>query len=141
MKQYTFDEMINRTSLIPSMLAETILEKANYRLDIYRDFILSCDKRVLDHYNNNEDFRKKLTNSKSRREILKGFILHWLRAFNKNENQYLVSIGYAVEVSFCGNCDQFHKVEYYGDCRNNAERFSDVEDAMKRLNKKVIEVD
>ena len=46
-----------------------------------------------------------------------------------------------VEVTHCGFCEEFHRVDYFGDCRNNNERFVDLEDAEKRLSPStVIEV-
>lgn len=41
----------------------------------------------------------------------------------------------AVAIEECGCCDQYHRVAFYGDCRNDNERFADPEDAEQRLGK------
>lgn len=46
----------------------------------------------------------------------------------------------AVEIVECGCCNQYHRAAYHGDCRNDAERFADPEDAEKRLGKPTLEV-
>jgi len=46
-----------------------------------------------------------------------------------------------VPVIRCGVCDCYHRVAYHGDCRNDAERFADLEDSAKRLGKPIEEVD
>jgi len=45
-----------------------------------------------------------------------------------------------VRIIQCGCCDHWHRANYFGDCRNDAERFDDMEDAANRLGKPVIEV-
>ncbi len=139
MKQYTFQEMTSRTSLLPFLAAETILEKANLSLEVYQDFIQSCNIRALAHYNNNEDFRKNLDSGRGR-DTLYMFIPHWLEAYNKNPQQYLINVGYLIQIIRCGLCEGLHRVDYYGDCRNNQERFIDVMSAEKKLGNKVLEV-
>lgn len=44
-----------------------------------------------------------------------------------------------VEVIECGCCGEYHRLAYTGDCRDDAERFTDLEDAAERLGK-VVEV-
>ncbi len=34
----------------------------------------------------------------------------------------------AIKIIECGCCNQYHRVSYYGDCRNNEERFADPKD-------------
>lgn len=46
-----------------------------------------------------------------------------------------------VKIIECGGCSHWHRVDYHGDCRNDAERFADPEDAAKRLGRPVVEVD
>ena len=46
-----------------------------------------------------------------------------------------------VEVVWCSTCYNLHRLDYNGDCRNNAESFSSVDDAERRLGKHVIEVE
>lgn len=45
-----------------------------------------------------------------------------------------------VKVEHCGQCEHFHRVEYRGDCRNDAERFTDAAEAGHRLCKPVKDV-
>lgn len=45
-----------------------------------------------------------------------------------------------IRIIRCGCCDHWHRVDYFGDCRNDAERFDDMEDAANRLGLPVIEV-
>lgn len=46
-----------------------------------------------------------------------------------------------VHVVECGCCGCWHRQEYDGDCRNDAERFGSPEDAATRLGKRVVEVE
>ena len=46
----------------------------------------------------------------------------------------------AVMVIECGCCGNYHRFIYHGDCRDDSERFNDLEDAEKRLNMPVLEV-
>ena len=41
----------------------------------------------------------------------------------------------------CGCCDSYHRLDYHGDCRNDAERFADLDDAYNRLGCPVVEVE
>lgn len=41
----------------------------------------------------------------------------------------------------CGCCGAFHRVSYLGDCRNDAERFTDAKDAAARLGCRVVVVE
>jgi len=41
----------------------------------------------------------------------------------------------------CGCCGSFHRFAFRGDCRDDSERFADLEDAAKRLNRPVVETD
>jgi hypothetical protein len=44
-----------------------------------------------------------------------------------------------IQVIECGCCSHYHRVAYTGDCRNDAERFADLQDAADRLGKPVVE--
>lgn len=41
----------------------------------------------------------------------------------------------------CGCCEQFHRADYTGDCRNDDERFESEEDAAERLGVSCLEVE
>lgn len=47
----------------------------------------------------------------------------------------------AVKIIECGCCCQYHRTDFHGDCRNDAERFADAEDAETKIGKPVVEVD
>lgn len=38
-----------------------------------------------------------------------------------------------ITIVACPVCEQFHKKDYQGECRNNAERFTGIKDAAKKL--------
>ena len=63
-----------------------------------------------------------------------------LEAHKKNPAKYIENIDkkvvYVVE---CGSCSHFHRVDYFGDCRNDSERFTDIADASTRLRTLVVE--
>jgi hypothetical protein len=40
----------------------------------------------------------------------------------------------------CDCCGCYHRFEYAGDCRNDSERFNDLEDAAGRLKMPVVEI-
>lgn len=44
-----------------------------------------------------------------------------------------------IKIIECGSCSCYHRVNYYGDCRNDNERFADLQDAANHLQKPVIE--
>jgi hypothetical protein len=41
----------------------------------------------------------------------------------------------------CGCCGSYHRAEYFGDCRNDAERFASEDDALARLGVASVEVE
>jgi hypothetical protein len=46
-----------------------------------------------------------------------------------------------IPVVYCGCCSGYHRTAFMGDCRVDAERFADYDDAARRLGKPVIDVD
>jgi isopentenyl phosphate kinase len=44
-----------------------------------------------------------------------------------------------IRVIECGSCGHFHRVAFAGDCRQDSERFADIQDAATRLGHPVIE--
>ena len=46
-----------------------------------------------------------------------------------------------VRIVECGSCGQFHRTDYFDDCRNDEERFSSEEEAAARLGITSLEVE
>jgi hypothetical protein len=46
-----------------------------------------------------------------------------------------------VRIVECGCCGQFHRTDFFGDCRNDEERFPSEEEAAARLGVKTLEVE
>jgi hypothetical protein len=47
----------------------------------------------------------------------------------------------SIRIVECGCCGCYHRAEYFGDCRNDDERFPAEEVAAERLNVKTLEVE
>ena len=45
----------------------------------------------------------------------------------------------SVKIIHCGCCECYHRVDFYGDCRDDSERFDDLEDAQDRLGVPILE--
>lgn len=60
---------------------------------------------------------------------------------SKKETPGLSTSPDAVKIFRCGCCGCYHRMDYWGDCRNDEERFADPEDAEDRLGKPTLEVD
>ena len=54
--------------------------------------------------------------------------------------EHIASGTLPIPIVECGCCSCFHRYEWYGDCRNDGERFGSPEDAAARLGTAVVEV-
>lgn len=43
-----------------------------------------------------------------------------------------------IEIVECGACGQFHRADYFGECRDDAKRFNSPEDAANRIGLPVV---
>lgn len=90
MKPVTLEQFYQKVTLLPKVVAEAVLEERYLPLD--EVFISSTEQKVLDIYNANPTFRKKLGNSD--RDYLYKMVNSWLDAYLKNKEAYLERMGY-----------------------------------------------
>ncbi len=74
--------------LVPSVLAETVVEQSNLTKEQKANFVDSCDRRCRLAYSNKSHWFMKIlrANGNNGRDQLEMFIEHWLKAFELNQS-------------------------------------------------------
>jgi hypothetical protein len=130
-------EILNtKTAIIPRAIAERVVEDRSDFIESNQVFINSCEYRFTALYNNNAKFKKLVENNK--RDAIYNYMYKWYEAYLKNSEKYFWENEFVQLICLCGGCENYHRNNYSGDCRNDAERFIDEVDATRKLGRFII---
>lgn len=135
--ELTLAEILStKTAIIPRAIAERVVEAGSGFVEENKVFINSCEHRFAALYNNNAKFKKLIENNK--RDTIYNYMYKWYEAYLKNSEKYFWEIDFVQLICLCGGCENYHRNNYSGDCRNNAERFIDEVDATRKIGRFII---